>query len=322
MNMDTDANNRFALAKEQFMAGEIDKFQYAKYLNGQHLALFDYQALPAGIDVASIQISADGVTVNSASHGIGMPLDTIDMHVTPYSLLDFRQYEVGETYFSKSVLKEREVFLDVGANLGWYSLVLGKQYHNARIIAFEPVPSTVTKLERNIAFNQLSNIEVQAVDLFNSQDNLDFLFAPDVSGATSLKIAGQTRGDTVIERVQCPTTTRDVFCASHELQPSLLKIDVDGAELMVVQGADQVLQGPPVVLMELLRKWSKSFDYHPNDVFTLMARYGYQAWVFTASGQLERCAEVTDDTVQTNFVFLHKGKHAPVIQQWAAGAER
>jgi len=321
MNMDTNVNNRFALAKEQFTAGEIDKFQYAKYLNSQHLALFDYQVLLAGTDVASIQISADGLVVNSASHGIGMLLDTIDMHATPYSLLDFGQYEVEETRFLKSVLKDGEVFLDVGANLGWYSLVLGKQYPNARIVAFEPIPSTVAKLERNIAFNQLSNIEVQAVGLFNSQDNLDFLFAPDVSGATSLKVAGQPRGNTAIERVQCPTTTLDLFCASRELQPSLLKIDVEGAELMVVQGADQVLQGVPVVLMELLRKWSKAFDYHPNDVFALMARYGYQAWVFTASGQLERCAEVTDDTVQTNFVFLHNDKHAPIIQQWAAGAE-
>ena len=314
--MENTAMNRLVLAKKKFMTGEIDKFQYGEYINDQHAGLFDYPEFLAGTDVAEIRITAEGVTVSSAAHDIAMLVDAVDLHATPYTLLDFGSYETDETAFLKAVFRDGEVFLDIGANLGWYSLVLGRKCPTSHIYAFEPIPSTVKVLEKNIRLNRLDNIEPICMGMFNKEDELSFLYAADVSGATSLKLTGQSRGRTSIQKVVCRTTTLDIFCATRNIVPSLLKVDVEGAELMVVQGGAKTLESTPIILMELLRKWSRAFGYHPNDVFALLEAYGYRAWVFVEGGRLQPCPQVTEETVQTNYVFMHPQKHAEVISQW------
>lgn len=318
--MEKTAKNRLVLAREKFMAGEIDKFRYAEYLNGQHAGLFDYPEFIAGTDVADIRITAEGVAVSSAAHGIAMLVDAVDLHATPYALLDFGSYETDETAFLKSVFRDGEVFLDIGANLGWYSLVLGRNCPAARVYAFEPIPATVEVLRKNIRLNRLENIETIGMGMFDREDELNFLFAPDVSGATSLKLAGQSRGAASIQSIACRTTTLDAFCASRDIVPALLKVDVEGAELMVVQGGEKTLASTPIILMELLRKWSRAFGYHPNDVFDFLAKYGYRAWVFAQddSGKLKPCPSVSEETVQTNFIFMHPQQHAETILLWEA----
>lgn len=314
--MQNTAPNRLVLVRDKFRANEIDKFQYAEYINDQHAGLFDYPQFLAGTDVGEIRITAEGVSISSASHGIAMLVDAVDLHATPYTLLDFGSYETVETNFLKSVFKEGETFIDIGANLGWYSLVLGRNCPGSRIYAFEPIPTTVAVLEKNIRLNRLENIETLCMGMFNKEDELNFLFAPDVSGATSLKLTGQARGRSEIQNVMCKTTTLDAFCSSRDVVPSLLKIDVEGAELMVIEGGEKVLESTPIILIELLRKWSREFGYHPNDVFSLLAKYGYSAWVFSEDGRLQACTLVTEETVQTNYVFMHPHKHAEVISQW------
>lgn len=318
--MEKTARNRLVEAREQFKAGEIDKNEYVEYLNTQHRGLFDYPAFISGTDVAEVRMTHEGVTVTSAAYGISMSVDAVDLHATPYTLLDFGSYETDETRFLESVFRDGDVFLDIGANLGWYSLVLGRSCPNSRIYAFEPIPATVEVLKKNIRLNQLDNIEPVGMGLFNEEAELNFLFAPDVSGATSLKLTGQSRGTSAIQDVVCKTTTLDAFCASRDIVPSLLKIDVEGAELMVLQGGETILQHTPIILIELLRKWSREFGYHPNDVFALLGRHGYRAWVFAADGKLEACAEVTEQTVQTNYLFMHPQRHAEVLSRWCSPA--
>lgn len=315
--MEKTLHNRLILARDRYRVGEIDKYQYAGHLNDLHAGLFDYVAFLAGSDVAEIRITAQGVEIRSALHQISMLMDPVDLHSTPYTLLDFGSYEADETRFLKSVFGNGDVFLDIGANLGWYSLVLGRNCPDSRIFAFEPIPSTVAALEKNIRLNALQNVEPICMGMFNKEDELSFLYAPDVSGATSLKVTGQTRGRTEIQSVTCRTTTLDSFCTERDIVPTLLKIDVEGAELMVVQGGRETLQHTPIILMELLRKWSREFGYHPNDVFALLAEYGYGAWAFSTAGSLTTCDQVTDETMQTNFVFLHSQKHAKVIADWS-----
>lgn len=317
--MEKNADNCLVSARQKFMAGEINKFEYAAYLNGQHLSLLNYPEFLAGTDVSNIRITAEGVSVGSVAHDISMLINAVDLHATPYTLLDFGSYEPNETSFLKSVFREGDVFFDVGANLGWYSLVLGRSCPGAKVYAFEPIPSTIEVLKKNIQLNRLDNIEAIGLGMFNEEKDLNFLFAEDVSGATSLKLTGQARGQAPVQEIMCKTTTLDAFCSSNGVQPTLIKVDVEGAELMVVQGGKDCLASTPIILMELLRKWSREFDYHPNDVFQHLEQYGYTAWAFSedGAGSLQPCPCVTEETVQTNFVFMHPQKHAQIIKQWA-----
>lgn len=316
--MKDTTKSRLLLARRKFAAGEVNKLEYCEEINYHHAHLFDYPAFLSNTDVAGIQITAEGVTVSSRSHGISMFVDAVDLHATPYALLGFGDYESDETVFLKSVFCDGDVLLDVGANLGWYSLVLGRHRPWAKVFAFEPIPSTVSVLKRNIELNKLDNVEPICLGVSDREGELSFLYAPDVSGATSLKVLGQKRGKSVIQSVVCKVTRLDSFCANRNLVPAILKIDVEGAELMVLQGAGDVLQHAPIILVELLRKWSQAFNYHPNDVFHYLEKFGYRAWVFAedGSGLLQPCESVDEETAQTNFLFMHPLRHSSIISKW------
>jgi hypothetical protein len=71
------------------------------------------------------------------------------------------------------------------------------------------------------------------------------------------------------------------------------------------------------VFAELLRKWAKPFGYHPNDMIRYFEDLGYRC-IAVGTGGTRPIGEVTDDTVETNFAFLHRAAHAALIASLGA----
>ena len=93
-----------------------------------------------------------------------------------------------------------------------------------------------------------------------------------------------------------------------------MKIDVEGNEKFVLEGGADVLEKyRPLVYAELLRKHAKRFGYHPNEVLRMMEGLGYRCFTFT-EGHLCPFAEMTEETEETNFFFLHEQRHADILQ--------
>jgi hypothetical protein len=61
----------------------------------------------------------------------------------------------------------------------------------------------------------------------------------------------------------------------------------------------------PILLCELLRKWSAFFGYHPNEVVDLLQSIGYNIYTVGSSGTLVEFSRITEETIQTNFFFVH-----------------
>lgn len=304
--------NAFLQLRQAHERGETRKQDYIEAVHALHARLFDYPAFLAGTDVEALRIQSDGVFIRSRSQQIELFLDPEDQHLVPYTLMNFRAYESTETEFLKSIIQTDSVVLDIGANCGWYSLALARHCPTAHIHAFEPVPYTHGILLRNIQHNSLGNIETHRLAFSNQEGTLEFLYTPNCSGATSLLKAGQPAALEQLEKITCPGTTLDSFCARHGLAPSILKCDVEGAELMVIQGGEKTLAAHrPAILIELLRKWARQFGYHPNDVIALLSQHGYRAYTLCASG-LKPCPGIDEDTIETNFVFLHPQAHAHI----------
>lgn len=301
--------NTLLQIRSAYEHGEIRKQEYIEIVHNLHSHLFDYPEFLTDTDVESIQIYPDGVFLRSRSQQIALYLDPKDQHLVPYTLMNFRAYENSETEFLKSLAQPGSVILDIGANCGWYSLALARYCPTARIHAFEPVQYTHSILLRNIQHNRFINIEAHKLALSNAEGTLDFLYTPHCSGATSIVKAGQPATLDQLEKISCAGTTLDIFCTHHNLAPNIIKCDVEGAELMVLQGGEKILTThKPAILIELLRKWSQKLGYHPNDVITLLTGYGYQAYTLGLQG-LQPCPAIDENTVETNFVFLHLDHH-------------
>ncbi|WP_192981793.1 FkbM family methyltransferase [Pseudomonas sp. EggHat1] len=301
--------NTLTQLRDAHEAGKTRKQDYIEAIHARHSSLFEYSAFIAETDVEAVRIQHDGIYVRSRSQQIELVLDPQDQHLVPYTLMNFRSYETTETEFLKSVIQPNGTFLDIGANCGWYSLALARHCSSVQVHAFEPIPHTHEILSRNILHNGLSNIETHRLAFSNQEGPLEFLHTPLCSGATSLAVAGQPGDQETLERIPCLGTTLDLFCTRHGLAPQIIKCDVEGAELMVMQGGEATIANhKPVILIELLRKWARQFDYHPNDVVQLLGRYGYRAYTLGAAG-LKPCPVINEDTPETNFIFLHVEQH-------------
>lgn len=306
--------NTLISIRQAYETGKLSKQDYIEAIHARHGSLFDYPEFLADTDVESLRLSPEGIYIRSRSQQIELILDPRDQHLVPYTLMNFRAYESEETQFLKSITQAGWTILDIGANCGWYSLILAKQYPTASIHAFEPIPHTYDILSRNIAHNGCINIHAHMLGLSNKEGRLEFLYTPSCSGATSLIHAGQPAPQEALQRITCPTSTLDLFCGKNNLIPQLIKCDVEGAELMVLQGGKETIAThTPILLIELLRKWAKKFGYHPNDVLDLLSRYGYQAYTLS-QGRAVSCRAIHEATPETNFVFLHSDRHRHIIK--------
>jgi hypothetical protein len=111
-------------------------------------------------------------------------------------------------------------------------------------------------------------------------------------------------------KVEAQVGTLDDYFADAGLDTlDLVKVDVEGAELLVLKGGMKTIgEHRPILFLELLRKWSKPFGYHPNDVIALLGGLGYGCYTHD-EGRLVRFASMTDESVQTNFFFANPERH-------------
>jgi FkbM family methyltransferase len=150
-----------------------------------------------------------------------------------------------------ALVKVGDVCYDVGANLGFFSVLLGKLVGSqGSVYAFEPVPRNAATIERNARLNDLNNIRVMKVALSRVDGTEELLLADHVGGA-ALRSAGtppDLAGSLMVE-----TASADTLVDKHQLRPpNIVKIDVEGAEMDVLRGMERVLRtSAPTVIVEL-----------------------------------------------------------------------
>lgn len=140
-------------------------------------------------------------------------------------------HEFADMAFVLHLLRQGDLFADVGANVGSYT-VLASGVRRARSIAFEPDPQAVAALHRNIAINRLAHlVAVQQMALGAQPGETVFTIGRD----TMNRIATDDSGPMRIVRL----STLDL--ALHGEVPTLIKLDVEGHESEVLRGAARTL---------------------------------------------------------------------------------
>jgi hypothetical protein len=86
----------------------------------------------------------------------------------------------------------------------------------------------------------------------------------------------------------------------------------------VFQGGKKTIQNDlPIVFSEILRKWSAKFNYDPNEIFQFFYALNYQAFT-VRGGVLLPFQAMNEETLETNFFFLHRIKHATLIKRFTS----
>jgi FkbM family methyltransferase len=143
-------------------------------------------------------------------------------------------HDFYELSFALHFLDEKDIFVDVGANVGFYSIILAKS-KNVNSIAFEPIPSTYFKLEKNIKINSLSNnVFTKNIAVGSSIGKLKM--SSDLDTVNHVRLTeSDSNADIIVE-----VCDLDTIFSSGEF-PSLVKIDVEGFETEVIGGMKNFL---------------------------------------------------------------------------------
>lgn len=293
--------------RNQYLSGALSKPEYIQRMYKlRHAQLFEYAKYLSQTDVESIEIRDGEIIMTSRKYGIRMQCPKGDHRVAPIESLNFQNYEEKDTSMILKLVPERGVVFDVGANMGWYSLLIARQVKSCQIHAFEPIPKTYSFLTKNIELNQAEGVIAHPFGLSNERKDITFYFYPEGSGnASSANLSERTDA----ELVTCHVERLDDFASANKLHVDFIKCDVEGAELFAFQGAKETLQrDKPIVFTEMLRKWAAKFNYHPNEIIALFSSIGYQC--FTAKDEhLIEFIKMDDSTMETNFFFLHVQEH-------------
>ena len=170
-------------------------------------------------------------------------------------------HEYVDMRFVLDNLKSDDLFVDIGANVGSYT-ILASKVCNARSISFEPDPETVGFLSRNIYVNGIDNkVEVINAALGAETGVLNFTVGLD----TTNRVA--TNNDAEVRQV--PVKTLDSVLEGRH--PKMIKIDVEGYELEVFKGATRTLADPTLkaIITETL----------DPEVLSILSNAGFhQAW--------------------------------------------
>jgi len=176
-----------------------------------------------------------------------------------YTLFDYE-----ELMFLIHHLKKNDLFVDIGANVGHFSL-LAAGICKAAVISIEPVPETFQKLNNNISLNKLDS-KVQTLNVGVAEQNGTLKFT-DGSGVMN-SVSTDSNG------IEVEVKTLDDIL--YQKSPRFLKIDVEGYEYFVLKGAKHVLKNPDLKFIIIKFNFSVSKYGHENsEIFEILTNHNF-----------------------------------------------
>jgi FkbM family methyltransferase len=175
------------------------------------------------------------------------------------------------------LLADADVFWDIGANVGYFTLVAATALANrGQIVAFEPGQNAYARLTENISLNPYGNIQTYPLAVSDREGEAMLHLEGDIADSSaSLFQTSQTQAGHQV----CRTVALDDFIAAEALRPpSLIKLDAEGAELAVLKGAQGLIsQSPPLFLMEMEEKTLQAAGASKAAIRQFLEGYGYRA---------------------------------------------
>jgi FkbM family methyltransferase len=150
----------------------------------------------------------------------------------------------------QEVLREGDVFYDVGAHIGLLSLVAARLIGaRGEIQAFEAAPENVAAIEQHVQRNRFPQIKVNPVAVWSTTGRVSF-HRPFLGSLRGVVVSANNSTSDALD-YDVEATTLDYFVKSHRL-PNLIKVDVEGAEAEVLRGADKVFDRcRPILICEV-----------------------------------------------------------------------
>ena len=197
----------------------------------------------------------DGKLLVHTLHSLLMIVDSTDLIITP-QLVVYRQWEPELTQLFWNSCRSDTVFIDVGANIGYFTLLAGSKIHaggTGRVIAVEPNPECCALIERNCVINwSMCDITLHKVAVGAGKGEVWLASPADRAANAHVSLSGgEENGE---RKFRVPLAPLDTLIPDG-LAVDILKIDVEGHELSVFHGAHRVIAQSPDI--KIIMEWSQ-----------------------------------------------------------------
>jgi FkbM family methyltransferase len=184
---------------------------------------------------------------------------------------------------SLSLVQPGDTILDVGANIGLWAMAAAKRSGNAgNVHAFEPVPHSFDLLRENFALNGLDSSCCRQLALAD-RSGTSVIYAASNGNCGAARLLKLDGVDTPVETT---LVTLDHYCEKHGIsRVDFMKVDVEGAEILVFRGGRSLLSGPdaPAIMFEVSKKLLRGFA-DPVALKSVLYDYGYD--IYRLAGRL------------------------------------
>lgn len=195
----------------------------------------------------------------------------LKIYASPYNQLSLiiGSYEKDTQKTIAKFVKKGDTVLDVGANIGYFTLSLSKIVGDTgQVYSFEAIPDTATELQKNCTLNHLTNVRIFNNAVSSKEDEVSFLIPEGGSNHAMASMIWHKK-DSSAKKVICQSIVLDNFPNTKNLHPQFIKIDVEGAEALVLKSMNSIIQkSAPIIFIEcsgIGRKGSwdilKEFEY-------------------------------------------------------------
>ena len=222
------------------------------------------------------------------------------------------KWESIETNFILNNFPPNGVFMDIGANIGYFSLVVAKQFNNAKVYAVEPVSKTYEILCKNIAFNQYQEkiIPINSavgnqqgvVDIIDNWGPKNHIFVDSLNLSKNQKHSHETVEVRTLDNIVNKLEISEI---------DLIKVDIEGYESYFIDGAKQTLSQLPLLLIEIQQKRSQIFGKQAKQVIESLLGFGYSYLVVSKNKNRIINANNIEEAILEgkDFIFYDPSKH-------------
>ena len=185
--------------------------------------------------------------------------------------------EYNEMGFLLHFLKPADTFVDIGANIGSYTILASSQV-KANSISIEPLQETFKKLIDNILINKVEqNVKAFNIGLGSEIGKIHFTQSLDTINHVATKEE--------IDTIEVKIDTLDNLLMNEQC-PSLIKIDVEGYENEVINGAEKILENQSLkaIIIELNGSGSR-YGYDDENIHLKLLQYGFKPYCYNPKGK-------------------------------------
>jgi len=180
-------------------------------------------------------------------------------------------YEKETTEWLINAINNGDIFFDIGANAGYFSL-LGSRYcgEGGQVIAFEPIPSNCNVINQHLNENNINNIIVENIAISKNTEKVNFSIQHNNANSHMENISITHAVENKKKSIQVSAMSLDDYIDKCKTIPNVIKVDVEGAETLVLEGATRLLQNFNAIWI---------ISTHSSQLFeeckAIMIHYGY-----------------------------------------------